>query len=213
MGIPFVLFALAVVCMTLWLYHNAIASSSLYQLVVDVRTAAKDDTTAAASLPAIEDGDEYYIPETFPVIEYGQEWAKITIEGTNVQNVPVYHGESNSIMAKGVGHYTGSRFPGQNGNIVLSNHVTTAFRCLESLPIGTRITLDTIYGQYVYEVEETVIFTPDDPSYLLPDDGTERLTCYTCYPYRTVGPRTKRYAVLCKKISGENWITGTGDGS
>ena len=32
------------------------------------------------------------------------------------------------------------------------------------------------------------------------------LMCYTCYPYKTTKRRTERFAIICEKVSGRDWI-------
>ncbi len=154
----------------------------------------------------------FEIPAEFPVITIGEEFAKITIESAGVWQIPVYHGDNDDNLWRGIGHYANSRFPGQNGKVVLSGHVGIYefFQRLENMQVGDKVTLETTYGKYEYIVTETVIFNENDPSLLLPEaeDNGERLICYTCYPYHTTSVRTQRFAIICEPISGKNWITG-----
>ena len=34
--------------------------------------------------------------------------------------LPIYHGDTLKILRKGVGHYAGSYFPGENGTVLLA---------------------------------------------------------------------------------------------
>ena len=102
--------------------------------------------------------------------------------------------------------WANSRFCGQNGKTVISAHVTTDFYELEVTPIGALVTVDTIYGQYVYEVTDTLIFNYKDASPLKPADGEEVLFLYTCYPRKNGYQfKTERMALICKKIEGKDW--------
>ena len=71
--------------------------------------------------------------------------------------------------------------------------------------VGDKVIIETEYGTYVYEVYETVIFSIDDTHYVMNYDDGEKLTLYTCHP-RGSAYRTERFGVLCKKISGPEWI-------
>ena len=73
------------------------------------------------------------------------------------------------------------------------------------IKIGDKVYIETGYGSYVYEVYETFIFSIDDVEHVMNYDDGEKLTMYTCHP-RGTAYRTERYAVLCKKISGPEWI-------
>lgn len=155
------------------------------------------------------EGDVFVVPPEFPIITLGEQWATITIESAEVWEVPVYHGDYDENLWKGIGHYSNSRFPGQHGKVVLSGHVGIYefFQRLETMSVGDRVVLDTIYGEYVYEVKHTLIFNETDKGLLLPDeeDRGDRLICYTCYPFRTTSVRTQRFAIICDLVSGKDW--------
>ena len=76
---------------------------------------------------------------------------------------------------------------------------------VSAVKVGDRIYIETGYGSYVYEVYETVIFSISDYHYVMNYDEGEKLTLYTCHP-RGTAYRTERYGVICKKISGPEWI-------
>jgi len=75
------------------------------------------------------------------------------------------------------------------------------------MSVGDIVTLNTIYGDYVYKVTDTVIFHQSEKSLLLPEeeDTGDRLICYTCYPFNTTSVRTERFAIICDLISGKDW--------
>jgi sortase A len=143
--------------------------------------------------------------DTFPKIKYRSVWARLRVEGwTRNKEIPVYYGDNYDLLKKGAGMWQNSRFCGQNGKTVVSAHVTTHFRELETTAVGTRVTMDTVYGVYEYEVVDRIIFTPDQPEVLYPADGEDVLLLYTCYPYNNGGrTRTERLALVCKKTGGE----------
>ena len=53
--------------------------------------------------------------------EYGSKYAKIQIPKINI-NLDVYYGDTMEILKKGVGHSSGSYFPGEGGSIIYMGH-------------------------------------------------------------------------------------------
>ncbi|PWM47063.1 MAG: hypothetical protein DBX47_01395 [Clostridiales bacterium] len=211
--VPFIVFSIAIVLLTLWLFNNVIASSSIYHLLANSnpgdKTAAyvEIDDVYKEELKQQNLKDNFGTPEGFPLISYGQEWARLTIEGTDrVQNVKVNAGDSYDLMLKAVGFNYNTQYPGLGGKTVLCGHVKQEFKELETLDVGTKVYLNTIYGDYVFEVYDTVIFNEKDYQYVM-DDGTLEnvLMIYTCYPYASTTRRTQRFALMCKMISGKDW--------
>ena len=78
--------------------------------------------------------------------EYGTQYATIEIPKIDV-NLPVYFGDTLEILKKGVGHSSGSYFPGEGGSIVYMGHNSkNVFRRFSELQIGNEITVKTNYG-------------------------------------------------------------------
>ena len=57
--------------------------------------------------------------ENYP--EYGTQYATIEIPRIDV-NLPVYYGDTLQILKNGVGHSSGSYFPGEGGSIIYMGH-------------------------------------------------------------------------------------------
>src|SRR5699024_2719623 len=53
--------------------------------------------------------------------EYGIQYATIKIPRINV-DLPVYFGDTLEVLKKGVGHSSGSYFPGEGGSIIYMGH-------------------------------------------------------------------------------------------
>ena len=106
------------------------------------------------------------------------------VEGTNPDD-----------LEKGVGHYKGSYFPGDEGQIVLSGHRDTVFRKLGELKIGDSLKLQMPNGNFTYEITKTKIVKSDDTSIITLQNKEEELILTTCYPFRYVGNAPKRYII------------------
>jgi sortase A len=166
----------------------------------------ENSTDTSEDTPDIPQTEQiYYDKKDFPGYRWGDLWAKLSIPAIGLEEKNVYVGESNTIYKKGIGKRFGTRFPGQGGNIVLGAHVTREFYDLSEMKIGDKVYITTGYGDYVYEVYETFIFSISDYKYVMNYDDGEKLTLYTCHP-RGTAYRTERFGVLCKKVSGPEWI-------
>jgi sortase A len=76
----------------------------------------------------------------------------------------IVEGTDPNDLEKGVGHYQGSFYPDENGQIVLSGHRDTVFRRAGELELGDILTVRMPYGNYHYEIVETRIVSADDTS-------------------------------------------------
>src|SRR5690625_312953 len=108
--------------------------------------------------------------------------------------LPIVEGIDENDLAQGVGHYTGTAFPLQNDQIVLSGHRDTVFRGMGKLEIGDLFIVEMEYGKFTYEIVETFITDPDDRTVIVPHDE-EILTVTTCYPFNFIGSAPQRYIV------------------
>ena len=80
--------------------------------------------------------------------EYGTQYATIEIPKIGA-NLPVYFGDTLEILKKGVGHSSGSYFPGEGGSILYMGHNSKkVFRRFSELQIGDEIKVTTTYGEY-----------------------------------------------------------------
>lgn len=193
---PYICAVLAWGCAVVVLFQAFVADSQYFRILT-----GESYTT---NTPSTVTQDEGYIP----TIPFGSQWATLNVDGWQRRNIKVFFGDSDEFLRKGAGMWINSRFCGQNGKIVLSAHVTSDFHELEVTPIGTLITMDTVYGKYVYKVADTKIFHYQDGSLLMPKDGVEQLILYTCYPRKNGHLfKTQRMALICKKVEGKEWKT------
>jgi sortase A len=102
-------------------------------------------------------------------------------------------------LEKGVGHYKGSFYPEENGQIVLSGHRDTVFRKAGDLVLGDHLTMKMPYGDYTYEITGTKIVSADDTSIITLQNSEEELVLTTCYPFNYVGDAPDRYIIYAKR--------------
>lgn len=134
--------------------------------------------------------------ENYP--EYGTQYATIEIPKIDV-NLPVYFGDTLEILKKGVGHSSGSYFPGEGGSIVYMGHNSTKmFRRFSELQIGNEIKVTTSYGEYNYKIYDMQLIKETELDKLPIQKEKEILMVYTCYPFNNIGYATQRYVVYAE---------------
>ena len=130
--------------------------------------------------------------------EYGTQYATIEIPKIDV-NLPVYFGDTLEVLKKGVGHSSGSYFPGEGGSIVYMGHNSkNVFRRFSELQIGNEITVKTNYGEYKYKIYDMQLIKETEIDKLPIQKEKEILMIYTCYPFNNIGYATQRYVVYAE---------------
>ncbi len=109
----------------------------------------------------------------------------------------ILDGDGSAPLMVGVGHITGSAYPGQPGNVVLAGHRDTFFRALKDAAPGDEITITTPADVYHYTIESTEIVSPDRVD-VMARTTQPRLTLITCYPFYYVGAAPRRFVVSAR---------------
>ena len=80
------------------------------------------------------------------------------------------------------------------------------FHEIDRLVKGSKITLETTYGTFTYEVDSYKVVKETDLDAFPIQDEKEMLIMYTCYPirYGVVGRRTERYVVYSHRVGDDN---------
>ena len=149
--------------------------------------------------------EEDNVKETHTIVYpyYGDLYATLNIENAGMKDLPVYCGCADDLLEKGVGGFNGSNYIGKVGNVVLAAHNHTYFYLLPQVKEGDIVTLETSYVKMTYVVKERVIYHKDDYTYVLPMDGTERLTMFTCWNNGMLGMSDQRLGIICDVVSKE----------
>lgn len=104
-------------------------------------------------------------------------------------NLPVYHGTSEEVLEKGVGHLIGSSLPigGEGFHSVLTGHSGLAgarlFSDLDQLALGDCFYLHVLGETLAYEVTEINTVLPYETDLLLAESEEDLCTLVTCTPY------------------------------
>ena len=132
--------------------------------------------------------------------EYGTQYATIEIPKIDV-DLPVYFGDTLEILKKGVGHSSGSYFPGEGGSIIYMGHNSKKmFRRFSELQLKDTITVKANYGEFKYQIYYMQIVEETDTEKLPIQTDEEILMIYTCYPFNNIGYATQRYVVYAKLV-------------
>jgi sortase A len=108
--------------------------------------------------------------------------------------VAVLNGTDELSLNRGVGHISGTAYPGEEGNIGVAGHRDGFFRGLKDIKPGDIIELQSLNRSDEYRVERIVIVGPKDVSVLQPKPAPS-LTLVTCYPFYFIGSAPQRYIV------------------
>lgn len=135
--------------------------------------------------------------EEYPT--YGTSYGTLKIPDLSIEKA-LYHGDTNAVLAKGLGHYAGSYFPGEGGTILVAGHNTRGFlRTLPNIKVGSYVVIETNYGTFNYEVYDTKVLKATELEEIEIKKDEEELILYTCYPV-TIGHPTTRFVVYARRI-------------
>ena len=119
-------------------------------------------------------------------------------------DLPVYHGTSESALARGAGHLYGTSLPvgGESTHSVITGHrglvEALMFTRIDELVVGDFMYVEVMGETLGYQVDEISVIEPDDDSKLRVVPGEDRLTLMTCTPY---GVNTHRLLVSGHRVS------------
>lgn len=112
----------------------------------------------------------------------------IKIPKINV-NLPIYHGTSEDVLKRGVGHLQNTSFPigGEGTHAVLSGHTGLSsaklFTDLDKLEEGELFFIEVLGEKLAYKIDQIKIVEPSETSDLVIKSGEDYVTLVTCTPY------------------------------
>ena len=117
--------------------------------------------------------------------------------------LPIYHGTSDDVLNRGVGHLEGSSLPigGENTHSIMSAHrglpSSKLFTDLDRMEIGDTFQIIVLDQVLTYQVDFIKTIEPNDVSDLQIIKGRDYCTLFTCTPY---GINTHRLLVRGVRI-------------
>ena len=147
----------------------------------------------------------------FPLRDYEEVpgyYDTLKIEGTKIigyvkiskigVELPIYHGTSDEVLNRGVGHLEGSSLPvgGESTHSVMSAHrglpSAKLFTDLDRLEMGDTFQITVLDQVLTYQVDQIKVITPREIDALQIVEGKDYCTLFTCTPY---GVNTHRLLV------------------
>ena len=138
----------------------------------------------------------------FPLTDYRNVpgyYEALKVEGTSIMGyvkipkigveIPIYHGTSEDVLSRGVGHMEGSSLPvgGTNTHCIMSAHrglpSAKLFTDLDRLELGDTFQVVVLDQILTYQVDQIKITTPQEFKDLVIVDGMDYCTLITCTPY------------------------------
>lgn len=126
--------------------------------------------------------------------------------------LPIYHGVSTEVLARGAGHLDNTSFPvgGPSTHSVISAHsafpTETFFDYLTDMKQGDEFYIHVLDRVLKYEVDQIKVVLPDDVSNLYVINGEDHVTLLTCTPYSI---NTHRLLVRGKRVPYEPVNSGS----
>ena len=111
----------------------------------------------------------------------------------------VLEGVGDNELNAGPGHLTGSVFPGEPGNSIISAHRDRHFSRLGALQVGDTLTTETGWAETKWVVVSKRVISADTPALYRTSDAT--LTLTTCWPIRYFGSAPDRLIITAKPVA------------
>lgn len=121
-------------------------------------------------------------------------------------DLPIYHGTSDEVLSKGVGHIQGTSLPigGTSTHSVLSGHRglpgSKLFTRLDEIEEGDLFFISVLNETLAYKVCSIQIVEPDDTSVFNIEADVDKVSLVTCTPY---GLNTHRLIVTGERVDYE----------
>ncbi len=125
--------------------------------------------------------------------------------------LPIYHGTSEEVLEKGVGHIESTSVPigGISTHSVLTGHTglpsAELFTRLDELVVGDIFYINVLNEKLTYKIYEKKVILPDEIDELQITNGRDLVTLVTCTPY---GINTHRLLVKAERTEYEEYIPG-----
>ena len=156
----------------------------------------------SAIFQAAYDYNEALRAVEFPLMNYEEVpgyYDALKIEGASIigyvkidkigVELPVYHGTSDTVLNRGVGHLEGSSLPvgGESTHSVMSAHrglpSAKLFTDLDRLEPGDTFQITVLDQVLTYQVDQVKVITPREIDDLQIVEGKDYCTLFTCTPY------------------------------
>ena len=155
-------------------------------------------------------GSGYALPENYKeVLNVSDDGVMGYVEIPKISvYLPIYHGTSDEVLEKGVGHIQNTSVPigGNSTHSILTGHTglpnAELFTRLDELEIGDMFYIHVLDDVLTYKVFETKVILPDKIDELRILNGKDYVTLVTCTPY---GVNSHRLLVKAERVEYEEY--------
>lgn len=155
-------------------------------------------------------GSGYALPENYKeVLNLSEDGIMGYIQIPKISvDLPIYHGTSEEVLEKGVGHIQNTSVPigGNSTHSVLTGHTglpnAELFTRLDELVVGDIFYIHVLNDILTYKVYEIKVVLPDNIDELRITSGEDLVTLVTCTPY---GVNSHRLLVKAKRVEYEDY--------
>ena len=159
-------------------------------------------------------GSGYALPENYKeVLNLSEDGIMGYIQVPKISvDLPIYHGTSEEVLEKGVGHIQNTSVPigGSSTHSVLTGHTglpnAELFTRLDELVVGDVFYIHILNERLAYKVYEIKVVLPDNIDELRITSGEDLVTLVTCTPY---GVNSHRLLVKAERV--EDYIENNGN--
>ncbi len=129
---------------------------------------------------------------------------------------PIYHGLSDEVLQKGIGHMEGTSLPigGESTHSVLAGHTglpsTKLFTDLDTMQVGDEFYIHVLDQVLCYRVDQIRVVLPAESDFVRIEKGKDYVTLVTCTPY---GINDHRLLVRGSRVSFGDHADGQTDDS
>ncbi len=163
-------------------------------------------------------GSGYALPENYKeVLNISGDGIMCYIQIPKISvDLPIYHGTSEEVLEKGVGHIQNTSVPigGNSTHSVLTGHTglpnAELFTRLDELVVGDIFYIHVLNDILTYKVYEIKVVLPDNIDELRITSGEDLVTLVTCTPY---GVNSHRLLVKAKRVEYEDYTENNNSGN
>lgn len=161
-----------------------------------------NETTIPIEDPFAEDVEETTKTGYYNVLDIGETMGSLEIPSIDVK-LPIYHGVSDDVLQRGIGHMSNSSFPigGLGTHTALTGHrglpSSKLFRDLDKVNKDELFLIHTLDETLAYRVDDIQIVLPNETNWLQLDENKDYVTLITCEPYMI---NTHRLLVRGKRV-------------
>lgn len=164
-------------------YEEAVSQLSAEEKTEEIKKANEYNSNLVTQETEVIEGVSYV-----DLLNVGEIMAYLKIPKISV-NLPIYHGTSDAVLQRGIGHMEKSSLPvgGDSTHSVLTGHTglpqASLLTDLTKVEIGDEFYIHLFDEVLAYQVDQIKVVLPEETSDLQIIEGEDYVTLITCTPY------------------------------